>query len=397
MWRRCVIWVEVACLVMLLFSGSIGVKTQAATTTQIQTQIDELKREESLIAEELRTLESQVSAHNDQIEEMIAQKNIIDQQMALLQEQLDNNTEQIQAYSVQIAQKQTQLDETEAKREELHAKHKQRIRAMEEQGSSSYWSVLFRADSFADFLDRLFMIQEISASDNRRLDELRNIEIELATVRDELLTSQKELETTRTQLLETEQELLDKQKQAEGILRELLAKGQEYQQLLAESEAKQAELMEQLAQKETEYDEAAKQEAGTQPPQSGSWVVPVPYYTLTSPFGMRFHPLLNIERMHNGVDMACAQDTPIYASRAGIVTTTDYQEYGAGNYVQIDHGDGYRSIYMHMIRYIVVPGQRVAAGEVIGYVGSTGLSDGNHLHFGISYNGVYVNPMEYLP
>ena len=100
--------------------------------------------------------------------------------------------------------------------------------------------------------------------------------------------------------------------------------------------------------------------------------------------------------MHNGVDLACSAGTPIYASRSGVVTTAAFQADGAGNYVQLDHGDGYKSIYMHMTNYIVSPGQYVGAGQVIGYVGSTGLSDGNHLHFGISYNGTYVNPMEYI-
>ena len=100
--------------------------------------------------------------------------------------------------------------------------------------------------------------------------------------------------------------------------------------------------------------------------------------------------------MHNGVDLACAEGTPIYASRGGVVSVASYQEDGAGNYVQINHGDGYSSIYMHIIYYVVSTGDYVAAGQVIGYVGSTGLSDGNHLHFGISYNGTYVNPMEYI-
>ena len=73
-----------------------------------------------------------------------------------------------------------------------------------------------------------------------------------------------------------------------------------------------------------------------------------------------------------------------------------YQAGGAGNYVQIDHGDGFKSIYMHMTRYIVEPGQYVAPGKTSGFVGNTGLSKGNHLHFGISYNGTYVNPMAYV-
>ena len=94
--------------------------------------------------------------------------------------------------------------------------------------------------------------------------------------------------------------------------------------------------------------------------------------------------------------MAAAQGTPIYATRAGTVTTASYQAGGAGNYVSINHGDGFASIYMHMTHYVVSAGQKVSQGQLIGYVGQTGVATGNHLHFGISYNGAYVNPCNYV-
>jgi len=125
---------------------------------------------------------------------------------------------------------------------------------------------------------------------------------------------------------------------------------------------------------------------------------PAPSYTrISDDYGYRIHPILKTKQFHNGIDMACAEGTEIYASRGGVVAVAAYQENGAGSYVQINHGDGYSSVYMHMTHYIVSAGDYVAAGQVIGYVGSTGLSKGNHLHFGISYDGTYVNPLEYLP
>ena len=161
----------------------------------------------------------------------------------------------------------------------------------------------------------------------------------------------------------------------------------------------------QLAQKKSSYNDAAYKEwlenekQGEEPKyyENDTWISPLKSYKLTSPFGMRFHPVLKVNRMHNGVDMAAPANTPIFAARGGQVITASYQKDGAGNYVQIDHGDGFRSIYMHMTRYIVKVGDYVTPGQVIGYVGSTGVSTGNHLHFGISRNGKYVNPMEYIP
>ena len=150
--------------------------------------------------------------------------------------------------------------------------------------------------------------------------------------------------------------------------------------------------------KEAKYDEYLAKLAlqGQNPPSDASWISPVSGYTVTSPFGMRVHPVLGVSRMHNGIDMACAQGTPIYATRAGKVTVASYQAGGAGNYVSINHLDGFSSIYMHMTHYVVSAGQNVSQGQLIGYVGSTGLSTGPHLHFGISYAGTYVNPLAYI-
>jgi murein DD-endopeptidase MepM/ murein hydrolase activator NlpD len=100
--------------------------------------------------------------------------------------------------------------------------------------------------------------------------------------------------------------------------------------------------------------------------------------------------------MHNGIDMACAQGTPIYATRAGTVTTASYQAGGAGYYVTVNHGDGFSSTYMHLTHYVVSKGDYVTAGQTLGYVGSTGASTGPHLHFGIFYNGSSVNPADYV-
>ena len=172
---------------------------------------------------------------------------------------------------------------------------------------------------------------------------------------------------------------------------------------MEESEALQDELMQEIAGKEKELKEAKYDEylaklalQGDNPPSNATWVTPVSGWKLTSPFGMRTHPILKTTRMHNGIDMSCAQGTPIYATRAGKVTATSYQAGGAGNYVSINHLDGFSSIYMHMTNYVVSVGQTVSQGQLIGYVGSTGLSTGPHLHFGVSYAGTYVNPLAYI-
>lgn len=398
----------------------------AASSSEIREQINSMEEQQAQLEERMQSLEEKLQDNLSSIEDTVAQKSYIDQQIFLLQDQILLTNEQIAAFNVLIADKQDEVDAAQAAFDKLHDTYKDRIRAMEEAGKLSYWSVLFQANSFSDLLDRLNLIDEIAAADNRRLRELQVAAEEVIELKQELLDEKVLLEMSRQEQAYAQKLLDEKRIAADALLQQLLEQGEEYERLLQESEARQEELMQEIAQKEAEYDQAAYQEwlatyvpPTTKPPvstpattnpqapessdpnpdsnaPSANWLRPVPYYTLTSPFGMRFHPLLNIWRMHNGVDLACSEGTPIYASRGGVVSVASYQEDGAGNYVQINHGDGYSSIYMHMIYYVVSSGDYVAAGQVIGYVGSTGLSDGNHLHFGISYNGTYVNPMEYI-
>ena len=389
------------------------ITAEAASSSEIREQIKEMKAENAELKEKLDELRGQFQENENEMINMVAEKNLIDQEISILNEQIRNINTQIATYSVLIADKQDELDKAQEKLTELSQKHRERIQAMEEEGTLSYWEVLFKANDFADLLDRLNMIQEIAASDKRRMEELSAAAERVTTTQEELNNEKADLEVTRTELDEAQIVLAEKRAEADELLRQLIAKGEEFQALIDESEDLQDELMAEIAQAEKDLKKAEYQEwlatyvppttrpgndttPSTSAPSSSGWVCPVPYYTLTSPFGMRVHPISGKWKMHNGVDMAAAQGTPIYAAKSGKVTTASYQAGGAVYYVYINHGDGFSSVYMHMTHFIVSPGQYVTAGQVIGYVGSTGGSTGPHLHFGISYNGSYVNPMNYI-
>lgn len=413
------IWVSIlagflaAVMLLSLIVSLIPTTVSAASSSEIKKQLEALKDEKKEIQAKIKEVQDQYDANSEEISGMVAQKDAIDQEIGLLHEQVSNINDQLAAYSQLIADKQDELDAARYHLAQLNIKHKERIRAMEEEGELSYWSIIFKANSFGDLLDRLSMIQEINASDRRRLEEMSAAAEKVATAQEELTAEKADLETAREELDATEAELEDKRAQADQLLTDLIAKGLEFQAIIDESEELQDDLMQQIAKSEKELKAAQYQEwlatyvppttypsddrtPSSSAPSSSGWVCPVPYYTLTSAFGYRIHPIHGDWRMHNGVDMSCAQGTPIYAARSGKVTVASYQAGGAGNYVSINHGDGYSSIYMHMTHYIVSPGQYVTAGQVIGYVGSTGGSTGPHLHFGIARNGTYVNPMEYI-
>ncbi len=386
-----------------LLLGVLPPQAEAATSAELQQEIDALEEENAEIQAQIDAIQSQYDANYNDMKSIVEQKAAIDQEITLLNEKIDTTNEQIAAYNQLIADIQDELDAAQEALTELSQQHRERIRAMEEGGEVTYWEVIFEANSFTDLLDRINMVQEISASDRKRIEQMR-VASDIVIANQLSLESEKQaLEETRTQLQEDEAKLEEKRTESDDLLYELEKKSEEYQLLMAESEVLQEELMQEIAAKERELEEAKYDEylaklalQGENPPSDASWVSPVSGYTLTSPFGMRLHPVLGYYRMHNGIDMACAQGTPIYATRAGKVTVASYQAGGAGNYVSINHLDGFASIYMHMTHYVVSAGQTVSQGQLIGYVGSTGISTGPHLHFGISYAGTYVNPLAYI-
>ena len=403
-----------AIMVLTLVLSLIPAKVSAASSSEIRKQLNKLKEEKKEITAQIQEVQGQFDANADEIDKLIGQKNAIDLEITLLHQQVDNINQQIGTYALLIADTQDELDDAQERLDYLTEKNKERVRAMEEEGKLSYWSIVFKANNFSDLLDRLDMMQEINAADHRRLMEMSEAAQLVETTQAQLAAEKDELELTRAELAESELVLEAKREEADGILTELIAKGDEFQARLDESEELQSQLMNEIAQAEKDLKEAEYKEwlatyvppttrpSGTdttpssQAPSSSGWIKPLKSYTITSTFGNRVHPVLGYTRFHEGVDMSAPTNTPIYAARSGKVTRASYQDGGAGYYVNISHGDGFSSIYMHMTRYIVSAGQYVEQGQVIGYVGSTGLSTGPHLHFGIAKGGQYVNPMQYI-
>ena len=406
-------------IVMLLglIAGFLPTHVHAATSSELKAELDALKEDKAVIDAKIKEIKGQITDNNDEMKDMVVQKDMIDQEIFLLYQQEENINDQIATYSLLIADKQDLLTEAETNFAELTEQNKARIQAMEEEGTVSYWSVLFEANSFSDLLDRFNMVQEIAASDKRRLEALDNAAKEVTEAKSALETEKIALENVKVELVATQEQLNMNRMEADALLSDLVEKGMEYEDLMEQSEDEQAKLALEIANKKDEYDKAKYQEwlATSVPPAyvpgapsydtTGStssnnvggisWKVPINYTAYTSPYGWRIHPIQGYKKFHYGVDLAAPTGTPIYATRGGTVDTASYNG-SAGYYVQINHGDGFRSIYMHMTHYVVRAGQNVSQGQVIGYCGSTGGSTGPHLHFGISYNGSYVNPANYI-
>ncbi len=409
LWVSLLAGIMAALIVFGIIAGSLQTYVGAAkSSAEIKQEINQMKEQLKQNQSQVAQLRGQVNANMDKMEDIVENKNLIDQEIFLLHDQVQNLTKQINAYSDLIADKQEELDEATARWKELSDKYKERIRAMEEDGKLSYWSVLFKSNSFSDFLDRLSMIEEIAAADQRRLEELNEAAKAVESAKAGLEAEKIALESSRAELESASTELQKSREEADKLLKELIATGEEYQKLLDEAERKESETAGQIDKLEYAYDAAKEREyqewLATQKPGPGgssntvdgvTWLLPINYTYFSSPFGYRIHPIYGDWRFHYGVDLSAPQGTPIVASRGGQVTYATYDS-SSGYYVSINHLDGFVTKYLHMTHYIVSPGQYVAAGQVIGYCGSTGASTGPHLHFSVYYNGTAVNPAKYI-
>ncbi len=398
-------------LLLSLLASSVS----ALSSSEIKDQIDDLKAGYDGIQEQIKDLEENLKENTNQLQDMMARKDGIDQQIGLLYAQISNIEQQVSAYNLMIADKQEELDLAQQHLDKLSQQYKDRIRAMEEQGDLSYWSVIFQASSFADLLDRLNIVAEIANSDKMRIESMKQAAQEVAEAREKLAQEKLELEESK-QILEEAQAVLEaKRNEADALLQDMIAKGDEFEQMMKEAEEEEQKALEEIAKKEEEYDKQKYQEwyqawlATSKPPTTTKpggpgnlvdgvvWYDPLPSYLyVSSEFGYRTHPVTGeVQSYHRGIDLPHYKGTPIYAARTGVVTVAQWGT-TQGWYVTINHGDGYISTYMHMTHYIVKKGDFVTAGQIIGYVGTSGRSTGYHLHFGIAYNGTYHNPRKFI-
>ena len=238
------------CLAAVMAVSILPVPADAATSGEIQKEIDALEEKNKAIQAQIDAVRSQYDANYSDMADIVSRKEAIDEEIALLTGKIETTNAQISAYSQLIADTQDELDAAEEELRTLSEQHRERIRAMEEGGSITYWQVIFEANSFTDLLDRLNMMQEISQADQRRLQEMRIASDIVTATRMSLESEKTELEGTWEELTAAEAELEEKRTESDDMLRELEKKSEEYQRMMDESEALQDDLMQEIAAKE---------------------------------------------------------------------------------------------------------------------------------------------------
>ena len=347
-----------------------------------QAEMEALEKKKQETKERIAELQKQIAEAKSKKEDVMGTKYLLDQRNQLLMDQIGDTQEQIDLYAQQI----TEYEDMEA---EQYALFCQQVRSEEERGSLSYWSVLFKATSISDLLNRLEFVNEVAEYDRNLIEAIRQ-------TRENIKTEKAAMEEQEQLLAKQQDELQQQVDEAAALIAEYAATQKGYEELAA-AEEKEAQEIESQIKKLLETSDVTPSPGGFIWPVSTSKII-------TSPMGGRVSPGGIGSTNHRGVDIGGVGTTSAaMATKAGkviLAKTVVYGSYGGsgyGNYVVVDHGGGYTTLYAHLTSVSVSVGQMVSQGDTVGITGSTGNSTGPHLHYEVMINGVNQNPLDYLP
>ena len=341
------------------------------------------------------TLQNQIQDATGNLEDVQSDINENLQQVQNLDERINESTTKIEELNTKITELKTSISEIEGKLTEAQENYENqkkileaRLIAMYEAGETQYLDVFLQSRNMSESLSNYFLITEIASYDMDLLEEMENKKRVIDTAMEKLQKNKEELDTALQTQLKTSK-----------ILENTKTLRENYVAKLSEEEKKiQAQIDDYTTQVNalnTEILQLALQGIDTQYI-GGVLAWPVPGYTrISSNYGMRYHPILHVNKLHTGVDIAAPMGANFVAANDGIVTKAGYN--GAyGNMVIIDHGGGISTLYAHGSEILVQVGQTVKRNDPILKVGSTGYSTGPHAHFEVRINGVVTNPIEYI-
>lgn len=391
-------FLAVLTLLTLAAAGSVRPAYAAKTAAELEeeqrkaAQIAALEQKKKEQQEKLKDLEKQIAEAKAKKEDVMVTKNLLDQRNQLLLEQIDDTQNQIDDAAAQIAR----YELLEQEQYELFC---QQVRSEEERGSLSYLSVLFKATSMADLLNRMEFVNEVAEYNKTLIAAMKE-------TRENIKAEKTEMEAKEAQLGEQQDELQGKLDETTKLMNEYAADQRELEKLYAAEEEAGKAIVAEINRLMAESDVV---------PSAEGFIWPVTTSRkISSPQGNRVSPGNGIgSSNHKGVDICnVSYSSKIYATKSGkvLIASMPYSDpdggkSGYGNYVVIDHGGGMSTLYAHMSIVKVSVGQYVTQGDVIGVTGNTGVSTGPHLHYEVHsttmVNGravtVYENPLNYLP
>lgn len=372
---------------LLLLTAAAAVAVRPAYAEKTEEQLAEEQRKAAQIAAleqkkkeqqaKLKDLEKQISEAKAKKNDVMETKKLLDQRNQLLLEQIEDTQNQIDDAAAQIAR----YELLEQEQYELFCRQ---VRSEEERGSLSYLSVLFKASSMSDLLNRMEFVNEVAEYNKMLIAAMKE-------TRENIAEEKAAMEAKEAELGQQQSELQAKLTETTKLMNEYAADQKKLEAIYAAEEKAGKEIAAEIDRLLAESDVVPSNEGFIWPVNTSK--------KISSPIGNRVAPGGFGSTNHKGVDICNVGFTSsVFAVKSGKVLLTNTSGYGGGygNYVVIDHGGGVTTLYAHMSVVKVSEGQMVSQGTVLGITGSTGASTGPHLHYEVRINGVYQNPLNYL-
>lgn len=368
------------------------VQVNAFAVTQFE--LDEIQKEKEELTAQRELCQAGIDELQARQASALEQKAALDERNQYALKQVQLIAEQVELYNELIAEKAEEVEAAKEKEQQHLKKYRARVRVMEEDGEYNVLEVIFTASSFSEMLSAAEDIGEIMQSDEELMleymaarEETERVVGEYEHVLSEYEEKQKELQAEQTRLQKQVEEAYN---MVAGLKDNIASAIAEYK-ISVDAESEMAAYFDEMSKKFAEEQLALEGEAN-----NPGFIWPAPdCKAITSKFGYRWHPILNCERFHAGLDIGSQAGDVVIAAYSGIIAEAQYSD-SYGNYVLINHGNGYSTIYAHMSSIAVEAGQPVSQGDTIGYVGSTGWSTAPHLHFEIRYSDVRTDPATYF-
>lgn len=348
----------------------------------------DLQNKQKEVQEQIDNTNEEISNLQVDMTENLEQIQKLDEQIANAEQELSETTEKVDILKQSIASLEETLEKEQKKYDTQKEIFEDRVVALYEAGNTQYLDVILNSRSISEFISSYYVISEIAECDADLLNTIAERKNNIQNASEKLKKEKQEMSTIIERQTRTANILKTTKSFRETYINKLSAKEQEAQAKLDEYNRVLKEVNQQIL-------DLAKQ--GVDVPYTGGELAwPVPGYTrISSPYGMRTHPITGVYKLHTGVDISAPTGANFVAANDGIVVKAEYNV-AYGRMVVIDHGGGISTLYAHGSEFLVQVGQEVKRNQPVLKVGSTGYSTGPHAHFEVRKNGVVTNPMPYI-
>ena len=396
-------------LVAVLLAGAVPAWAATPTTVssstrqaQISKQLSSLKTQISEVSAEEAALLAQYDLIQSERKALDVKVSALDMQVAAAQGRLDTANDALAKVDSQVAAAEAQVQEANAALStSLRSLNTRAIAAYVDQPELHLVDALLNAHTFRDLAAAKGYLDTLIETEADTVDSVKIAKAERQVARQALDSTRKQAADARDAVAQQVNEVKSARQAQDAVRQQVAAQEAKRLALVQQARSRKAAFQKQVSALQAESNSITSLLRGVQkgqpiaPSGKGILAIPIPGAPITSTFGMRFDPILETNSMHTGVDFGAPMGTPIHAAADGVVVFAGPRG-GYGNCTIIDHGNSLATLYGHQSSIGVSVGQKVKKGQVIGKVGSTGMSTGPHLHFEVRVNGTPVNPLLYL-